>query len=46
MMEEAGPGSEETKDHIFLILEVKETSLTTQAHKGSLQVRKGGGVPL
>ena len=31
------------KDRTFLILEVKETSLTTQAQKGSLVVKKGEG---
>ena len=31
------------KDLTFLILEVKETSLTTQAQKGSLVVKKGEG---
>ena len=34
---------EEIKDHIFLILEVKEDFLTTHAQKGSLEVKKGGG---
>ena len=35
------------KDHIFLILEVKETSRTTHAQKGSLEVkREGGGHPI
>ena len=33
------------KDHIFLILKVKETLLTTHEHKGSLEIKKGcGGV--
>ena len=33
----------ETKDHIFLILEVKETFLTTHVQKDSLKVKKGAG---
>ena len=33
---------EEIKHDIFLILEVKETFLTTHAQKGSLKVKKGG----
>ena len=32
----------EIKDHIFLILEVKETSLTTYVHKDSLEGQKRG----
>ena len=32
----------EMKDHIFLILEVKETSLTTYTHKDSLEGQKRG----
>ena len=31
------------KDHTILILEVKETCLTTHAQKGSLEVKKGEG---
>ena len=34
----------EMKDHIFLILEVKEIFLTTHVQKGSLEVKKGGGI--
>ena len=47
MVEEAGfcPGRYEIKDHIFFILEVKETSSTTQVQKGSLEVQKGGASP-
>ena len=46
MVEEAGfcPGRYEIKDHIFFILEVKETSPATRVQKGSLEVQKGGGV--
>ena len=33
------------KDHIFLILEVKEIFLTTHVQKGSLEVKKGGASP-
>lgn len=36
----------EIKDHIFFILEVKETFLTTQVQKGSLEVKKGGYHPI
>ena len=45
MMEEAVPcpDAKLKKIHTFLILEVKETSLTTHAQKGSLEVKKGGG---
>ena len=32
------------RDHIFLILEVKEMFPTTYAQKGSLEIRKGRGV--
>ena len=35
---------EEIKDHIFLILKVKETLLTTHEQKGSLEIKKGCGV--
>ena len=31
---------QEIKDHIFLILKVKENSLTTHAQKGSLEVKR------
>ena len=31
------------RDHIFLILEVKEIFLTTHEQKGFLGARKGGG---
>ena len=34
------------RDHIFLILEVKETFPTTPAQKGSLEVIKGSDVNL
>ena len=34
----------EIRDYIFLILKVKETSLTTHPQKGSLEVRKQRGV--
>ena len=46
MVEEAGffPGRYEIKDHIFFILEVKETSPTTHVQKGSLEVQKGGSI--
>ena len=43
MVEEAGfcPGRYEIKDHIFFILEVKKTFLSTYIQKGSLEVREG-----
>ena len=31
------------RDHIFLILKVKEIFLTIHVQKGSLKVKKGGG---
>ena len=34
----------EIRDYIFLILKVKDTSLTTHLQKGSLEVRKQRGV--
>ena len=34
----------EMRNQIFLILEVKETSLTTYAHKDSLEGQKRGGI--
>ena len=43
-MMEIGSCSDETKDHIFLILKVKETSSTTYAEKGFLGAKKGGGI--
>ena len=44
MTKEAGPcPDKEIKDHIFLILKVKNY-LTTHAQKGSLEVKKGGGI--
>ena len=42
MKEELGPV--QIKDHIFLILKVKETLLTTHEQKGSLEIKKGCGV--
>ena len=38
------PG-EEIKDHVFLILKVKETVPTTHAQKGSLKVKREGVLP-
>ena len=35
---------EEIKDHIFLILKVKETVPTTHAQEGSLKVKREGDV--
>ena len=43
MMEEAGPYPDKIKDHIFLILEIKEPFPTTHVQKGSLEIKKGGG---
>ena len=43
-MMETGSCSDEIKDHIFLILKVKEMSSTTHAQKGFLGVKKGGGI--
>ena len=42
--EELSPA--QIRDHIFLILKVKETSPTTHAQKGSLEVKKGGDINL
>ena len=44
MLEEARPCPDKIKDHIFLILELKETSLATCVQKGVLEVKKGGVV--
>ena len=44
MKEELGPV--QIKDHIFLILKVKEASPTIHAQKGSMVVKKGGGTTL
>ena len=39
--EELSPAQIKDRDHIFLILEVKETFPTTHAQKRSLKVKKG-----
>jgi len=44
--EKLSPAYINDRGHIFLILKVKETFPTTQAQKGSLKVRKGGGTTL
>ena len=41
--EKLSPAYIKDRGHIFLILKVKETFPTTQAQKGSLKVKKGGG---
>ena len=45
MMEEAVPCTDtklKKNTHTFLVLKVKETSPTTHAQKGFLEVKKGG----
>jgi len=40
--EEMSPVQVRDRDHIFLILEVKENSLTTYAQKGPLEIKREG----
>ena len=39
--EEVSPAQRKDRDHIFLILKVKETFPTIHVQKGSLEVKKG-----
>ena len=39
---EMSPVQVRDRDHIFLILEVKETSLTTYSQKGPLEIKREG----
>ena len=43
--EELNPAQIKDRDHIFLILVVKETFPTTHAQKGSLKVKREGPPP-
>ena len=41
---EEKPSPAQTRDHMYLILEVKEAFLTTHVQKVSLKIKRGGGV--